>query len=94
MKSFSLAQQIEKVDRELELRRRVYPGQVRSGAMRQSVADYHMARMQAALTSLQWLQANEIDVRAFVVAKRTKASPDLAEEIANDADATIAKVKP
>jgi hypothetical protein len=34
MKTFSLAQQIGEVDRELELRRRVYPGQVRSGAMR------------------------------------------------------------
>jgi len=82
MKTFSLAQQIEEVDRELELRRRVYPGQVRSGAMRQSVADYHMARMQAVLTSLRWLQANETDVRAFVVPQRLKTAAEPGSEAA------------
>lgn len=60
----SLAQQIEEVERELELRRRVYPHQVARGQMRQSIADYHMARMQAVLRTLQWLRANEDAIKA------------------------------
>jgi len=79
---FSLAQQIEEVDRELALRAKVYPNQVRSGAMRQSVADYHLARMQAVKTSLQWLQANETDIRAFVIAKKPKTAAEPGSEAA------------
>lgn len=55
----SLAQQIEEVEREIALRKRVYPHQVSSGKMRQSVADYHLGRMQAVYRTLLWLQENE-----------------------------------
>lgn len=69
MATFSLTQQIEELEREIELRGRVYPNQVRSGAMRQSIADYHMNRIKAAKASLECLRANETDVRAYVAAK-------------------------
>lgn len=52
----SLDQQIEEVERELAFRADVYPRQVTSGKMRQSIADYHVARMKAALATLQWLK--------------------------------------
>jgi hypothetical protein len=54
--TFSLAQQIEEVERELKLRERVYPNLVRKLEMRQSIADYHMARMQAVLETLMALE--------------------------------------
>jgi hypothetical protein len=53
----SLREQIEEVDRELVLRARVYPGQVATGKMRQSVADYHMNRMLAVRETLTDLRA-------------------------------------
>lgn len=60
----SLNQQIEEVERELTLRERVYPHQIASRKMRQSVADFHMERMRAVLFTLQWLQQNEAIIRA------------------------------
>jgi len=77
MAKFSITQQIEEIDREIELRSRVYPNQVRSGAMRQSVADYHLERIKAVGASLEWLRANETDVRSFVVAKVEARKKDL-----------------
>lgn len=56
MTKFSLAQQIEEVQREITLRGRVYPHQVASGKMKQSIADYHMGRMQAVLETLRGIE--------------------------------------
>lgn len=50
--TFSINQQIEEVEREIALRERVYPHQIASGKMRQSIADYHMNRMKAVLDTL------------------------------------------
>ncbi len=69
---FSISQQIEEVDRELELRDRVYKGKVHSGAWRASVAEFHMERMRSVKATLEWLRANETDVRAYVAAKAAK----------------------
>jgi hypothetical protein len=52
-RTISIRAQIEEVKREIDMRRTVYPGQVRRGAMRQGVADEHMARMVAVLETLQ-----------------------------------------
>jgi hypothetical protein len=60
----SLAQQIEECEREIALRNGVYPRMVSSGKMRQSIADYHMARMKAVLATLEWLQKNEAAIKA------------------------------
>ena len=59
-----LEQQIAEVGRELGLRRNVYPGMVARGRMTQGEADMHLARLDAAYSTLKWLQAN----RAWVVA--------------------------
>jgi hypothetical protein len=59
MSEFSLAQQIEEVERELRLRRGVYEHQIATGKMRKSVADYHMGRMQAVRETLKKLLATE-----------------------------------
>ncbi|WP_026379394.1 hypothetical protein [Afifella pfennigii] len=66
----SLTAQIEEVEFEIRQRGGVYTRLVASRRMRQSVADLHMARMQAVLATLRWLQTNEGEVRAFVASRK------------------------
>lgn len=56
---FSIAQQIEEVERELALRRGVYPRMVLTHKMRQSVADFHMTRLEAVRDTLMSLNATK-----------------------------------
>ena len=72
----SLSQQIDEVNRELAERKRVYSHLVATRKLRQSVADFQTARMQAVLATLEWLQENETDIRAAVAAikERRRAS--------------------
>jgi hypothetical protein len=53
-----LKQQIDEVQRELALRKNVYPGFVASGKMTESNAEMHCERLRAVLATLQWLQAH------------------------------------
>lgn len=59
----SIAQQIDEIDRELMQRREVYPRLVAGGKLRQSVADYQVARLQAARDTLTWLAVNDRRIR-------------------------------
>lgn len=69
-RKISIEQQISEIQREIGLRKNVYPGLVARGKMRQGEADEHMARIEAALTTLQWIRDN----RAWVLAA-TPESP-------------------
>lgn len=69
MKKFSLSQQIDEVERELGERNRVYDRLVKTGKMRQSVADFQLGRMLAVKATLEWLLEHETDIRAYVAAK-------------------------
>jgi hypothetical protein len=69
---FSLAQQIEEVDRELKQRAAVYPRLISSNPSRRSELEFHVARLEAVKASLEWLQANETDVRGYVEARKVK----------------------
>jgi hypothetical protein len=60
---FSLTAQIAEVDRELALRAKVYPHQVSSGAMRQSIADHHVELMKSVKRTLEWLRDNELVIK-------------------------------
>lgn len=60
---FSLAQQIEEIDRELKKRATVYPRLVAKGDLRQSEADYLVARMQAVKATLEMFAAHEAVIR-------------------------------
>ena len=62
-RKFSLSQQIEEIDRELEQRASVYPRQISTGKMKQSIADYQVDRLKAARASLVWLAANELTIK-------------------------------
>lgn len=69
----SIIGQIAEVDREIAMRRRVYPGQVRVGKMRQAEADLLIERMQAVRATLKFCQENEADIRAYMAEKAKKA---------------------
>jgi hypothetical protein len=58
-----LAEQIDEIDHELMQRKLVYPRLVNRGAMRQSIATFQVARLEAARDTLIWLQANERTIR-------------------------------
>lgn len=61
-----LDQQISEIKRELSMRAAVYPGLVAKKKMRQGEADLHVARMTAALKSLEWLAVNEEIIKGKV----------------------------
>jgi hypothetical protein len=58
--TFSVAQQLEEIERELALRRNVYPRMVVTHKMRQSVADFHMARLEAVRDTLKSLASGAV----------------------------------
>jgi hypothetical protein len=57
MLKFNLPQQLEEVMREIALREKVYPRMVSGGQMKESVAQYHLARMRAVADTLRILIA-------------------------------------
>lgn len=69
----SLIGQIAEIDREIALRQRVYPEQMRKGKMRQAEADLLMQRIQAVRASLMLLKEQENDIRAMIAAKKAVA---------------------
>ena len=71
-----LADQIACVERELKMRRRVYPRWVTQGKLTEAAADLEMTRMEAVLQSLVALKAGVAvaapDVEAVRVAERER----------------------
>ncbi|MER8946137.1 hypothetical protein [Mesorhizobium sp. M0809] len=65
--------QIAEVNRELALRRNVFPIRVRDKKMKQAEADLCMRRMEAVLATLMFCQAQEAEIRAFIAAKSEKS---------------------
>ena len=59
----SLAHQIDEINRELGQRKLVYPRLVASGKMRESIAAFQMARLEAARDALLWLAAHELTIK-------------------------------
>lgn len=52
----TLEEQIKCIERELAMRRNVYPRQVQKGAMRPDVADHEILCMEAVLRTLQQIK--------------------------------------
>lgn len=71
---FSISAQISEVERELKMRRQVYPHQVAMGKMRKSVAEYQTDALAAVLDSLQWNRDNRADVIEWIKAGKPKAA--------------------
>ena len=66
MAQFPLTQQIEEIEREIALRKNVYPRMVGSGKLRQGEADFHMARIESVLKTLKWMKEHEEAIKAAV----------------------------
>ncbi|WP_375590178.1 hypothetical protein ABWH89_04935 [Hoeflea alexandrii] len=73
MMKVSLIGQIAEVDREIALRERVYPDQIRKGKMRQAEAELLMSRIHAVRASLVFLKENEADIRTMVANRKAVA---------------------
>lgn len=59
----SLNQQLEELDRELQQRGQVYPRLIAQGKLRQSIADYQLARLCAIRESIKWLADHEAMIK-------------------------------
>lgn len=55
----TLEQQIASVQREIGMRKRVYPSWVSKGKMKQAQADHEIAAMEAALATLKRVQLEQ-----------------------------------
>ena len=65
MAKIGLSQQIQEVDREIGMRRQVYPGWVSIGKLRQGEAQHLIEIMDAVSNTLRWIQGNEQLRRAY-----------------------------
>lgn len=83
----SLNQQIDEINRELGERKHVYPRLVSGGKLRESVAAYQVARLEAARTTLQWLAENETEIREIMAERRRLHSSPA--DVAGAADAMM-----
>jgi hypothetical protein len=72
----SIVGQIAEIDREMAMRQRVYPNQVREGKMRQSEAELLIERLQAVRATLIFCKENEADIREFIAAKKAGKAGD------------------
>lgn len=70
MAKISIIGQIAEMDREIAMRQRVYPNQVREGKMRQSEAEHLIERAMAIRATLVFCKDNETDIREFIAAKK------------------------
>lgn len=81
----SLPDQIKCVEREIMMRKRVYPAWVDAKRMTEDRAGVEIATMTAALKTLQWLYNNRESVKAAYVASRD-AAPTAAVDQAEPVD--------
>lgn len=70
----SIIGQIAEIDREIQMRERVYPEQVRTNKMKPEAADMLMDRIRAIRATLVFCKDNEADIRAFVAARKAGAA--------------------
>jgi hypothetical protein len=61
-----LGEQIAEIERELALRRAVYPKWVQAGKLNQALADRQVACMEGALRTLRWLEKHEIRIKQML----------------------------
>lgn len=59
MPGITIQDQILCVQREIDMRRRVYPGWVQNGKMKAEKADAEVERMEAVLRTLKWVAKQE-----------------------------------
>lgn len=68
-----LPTQIAAARRELAMRQSVYPHHIERKKLSAEKAAQEIANMEAIIRTLEWLYANEIEVRAYAAAKKQAA---------------------
>lgn len=74
----SIGEQIAEVEREIALRKNVYPTFIANKRMTQADANQHRDRLEAALVTLLWCRDNEAAIRAWAASReplRETAAP-------------------
>lgn len=66
----SLVGQIAEIDREIRMRERVYPEQVRGGKLKREEAEMLMQRIHAVRSTLVFCQQHEADIRDYIASKK------------------------
>lgn len=69
MVTITLNEQIDELKRELKQRERVYPRMIAQGKLRQAIAEYQMARMQAALATVERVKRLDDGLKGMVEAR-------------------------
>lgn len=69
----SIIGQITEIDREIAIRRQVYPRRVHEGKMRQEEVTMLMDRILAVRETLVFCQTYEAEIRAFMAERKSKA---------------------
>lgn len=70
----SIGGQIAEIDREIALRRQVFPKRVHEGKMRQEEANMLMDRIHAVRETLVFCQKHEAEIRAYMAEKKAGAA--------------------
>lgn len=65
-RQFPLGIRITEVERELQMRRAVYPGQVARKKMKDSTARHNIEIMQDVLDTLVWLREHETKIKEYL----------------------------
>lgn len=73
MQKFSITSLVKEAQRELAMRKEVFPRRVSMGKMRQGEMDMLIAMQQQIIDTLVFCERNEADIRAFIEAKRVSA---------------------
>lgn len=79
MKPIHIVAQITEVEREIALRRSVYPGLVSRGKLRQAEADLHTAQMQAVLETMKWCERNSPLIHKIVAEEKSNAGAEVVD---------------
>lgn len=69
----SIIGQLAEIDREIQMRERVYPEMVRTGKMKSGESDMLMERIRAIRATLVFCKDNEPEIRAFIAARKAGA---------------------
>lgn len=64
-KRYSLKSQIAEVEREIAMRRKVYPSRVAARVMSQGEADLQLGLMESVLETLRWTERNQDQIKAL-----------------------------
>ncbi|KQZ87218.1 hypothetical protein ASD64_07205 [Mesorhizobium sp. Root157] len=70
MARVSITSQLLEIDREIKMRKQVYPRRVAERKMRQAEADLLIGHMEAVRDTLLFCQDHEADIRAYIAAKK------------------------